>query len=143
MAKRKSVKTPIDTENLIDLKIAEHRLECEEKFTRIDDKLTKVHSTLNEIANVKVNGTIGITQVLHDLYVATAELRSNYEMGSSFKRWLAQHKATKYFISSNVGKIIIVSVAIFIVLSVLNAIGVSIDPIQIFKNIFKSIAKLI
>ena len=133
----------IDIKKYIDMKIKNLSKGYDDRFNDINLKLDNMHETLNSIANVRVNGSAGLTEVLTELYKSTAELRANQKMSSTFKEWISQHKLVRLLVNTRGGIIFSFSVIAFIVLCVLHVLGVPVNPLGVVHDVLEALVRVI
>lgn len=98
-------------------------------------ELKPIHEKINKIVNVKINGSEGLEECLKVLYEVTRNQRSNKTLFDAIKVWLEEHKKIKLFILSDKIKNILYGIFTFIILEILNYIGVFPEFIKIIKYI--------
>ena len=65
-----------------------------------EEQIKLIHTKLDEILNIEVNGTIGLKNVLTIVYEATASHRANIKVTDSIKYWFENHRTIKTIIGS-------------------------------------------
>ena len=118
-----------------------HLIRISEIQEQFNNTVKEIHSKLDAINNVQVNGLVGLQESLQDIYILTKELRNKRNLLSAFNEW--QRGSTVGLVySTRIGKIMLWTVTLFIIASVLNTLHIiSIDPISIIASIFSIVSK--
>jgi len=99
------------------------------------EEVLRLHDKLDEILNIKVNGTVGLKNVLAVVYEDTSAIRANKNVKKSVKEWINTHSTVKAIFNS---KPVTIVLTIFFTLIVLRIFGIDvshIDPIAFFKDL--------
>ena len=101
-----------------------------------EKSIKELHNKFDEILNIKVNGFIGLKNVLTVLCEATASDRANTNIKKSIKEWLNTHSTIKTILKSRPVTIVFTILLTVIGLKLLGVDLVHLDITEIIKNAF-------
>ena len=103
----------------------------------------EVKETLQHFKDIRVNGTVGLEEILRMLYKLTTERRSYLRMKEDFEEWRNSKPAMRYFFKSKIGVTFVFLSVIYALVSILHTLGVPIDPLEVIKFILYPLSKLL
>lgn len=122
--------------------LSEHIREESEEFKIIHKKIDDIVVKVDAVNSIKVNGSVGLNEVLLNLYKLTQEKRIRYRLINDFKEWKQSNSVARIVLGTKVGTIIFVVFNVFILFAVLHAFGAPVDPLDLIFKAFGIISKI-
>jgi hypothetical protein len=91
-------------------------------YEKINLEITGVKTELQHINTIRVNGTVGLEQVLKMLYDVTTDLRNEQALKRLVSNYTKSHKVWNFLVHNKKGKLGISVVAGFLFLSLLHSL---------------------
>ena len=115
-----------------------------EEHNMLNAKIDILAESVSAMQYVRVNGTVGLKEVLENLYNATRSKRIGIKLIQDFKEWKKTNNVAKIVFGTKVGIMIFLCFNIFAILSILFALGaITTNPLEIAKAVFGLVAKIL
>ncbi len=112
-------------------------------FTECNKDLSKevkeIHTKINKILNIQVNGKQGLEESLKDLYELTKSQRANRRLKKAFDDWINSKPTIKKFYSSKIFKYFSFITILWFIFGILKLLNINVT----FEDFVKFISNII
>ena len=135
---------------MLDQDFRKHVKDEEMDFQRIHSRLDEIHTDVQSIKNIQVNGEVGLEVGLRQLYGdlkemkdLTKDLKAEREFKKARTKYFETRPVRAFFMTTWRGRIVGSVVVLYGGLSILSSWGVPVNPNEIILGLVKIIFKIV